>query len=273
MIDVRRTATLVRKDWRELTRSKQLLAGLVVVPLVFGVVIPAVVILVADRPDIASLSKTVDGMQGLLDRLPAGAVPSGSSMTQTLVYAVLVHFMSPLFLMIPVAVATITASSSIVGEKERRTLEGLLYTPLTDRELTLGKIAVSAIPAVGISWASFVVYAVVVNGLGGPVLDGVLFPTWAWIANMLLLVPLVAFLATCLIVAVSGRSSTMQGAQGASVFVVLPVMGLVVGQAVGLVLVDTAIVLVAAGLLVLVDVVVFALVARNFQRERILTRL
>ncbi|WP_158268760.1 ABC transporter permease subunit [Salinibacterium hongtaonis] len=260
----------MRKDWNELTRSKQIMAPLVIIPLLFAIFIPSFVILLGNNPAVAS---SITGFGTFLETLPPGVVPAGYSLEQTAVYAVIVYFMAPFFLIIPVMVASITASSSIVGEKERRTIEGLLYTPLTDRELVLGKVLASVVPAILIAWASFLVYTVVVNTLGGPVLDGLFFPTWTWVVIVLALVPLVAFLATCLIVAVSGRSTTVQGAQGAAVLIVLPVVGVVVSQASGLMLFDTAVALGASGVLVVVDTVVFALVAGNIRRERILTQL
>ena len=86
-------------------------------------------------------------------------------------------------------VASTTASSSFVGEKERRTIEGLLYTPITDRELVLAKVLVSVIPSVLLAWAAFVVYTVLVNALGAPLMGGLFFPTWTWAIIIVVLVP------------------------------------------------------------------------------------
>ena len=270
MMDRRRLWALMRKDWRELARSKQAVTPLVVVPVLFAVVLPAAVILLGDN---AALTSSVGGLQGFLDHLPARLIPRTYSAQQSVVYAVIVYFMAPFFLIIPVMVASITASSSFVGEKERRTIEGLLYTPLTDRELVLGKVLVSVIPSVLLAWGSFGLYAGIVHLLAGPRLGGITFPTWTWVIIITALVPLIAFLATCLIVAVSGRSTTMQDAQGAAVLVVLPVVGLVVSQATGLLLFDTTIALVACVAVLVLDVVLFVAVVGRFRRERIVTRL
>ncbi len=111
------------------------------------------------------------------------------------------------------------------------------------------------------------------NALAGPRLGGIFFPTWTWAVIIVGLVPLVAFLATSLIVAVSGRSTTMQEAQGSAVLVILPVVGLVVSQATGLMLFDLTIALVACAALLLIDIGVFLAVVGRFRRERIVTRL
>lgn len=270
MINRQRVLALMRKDWRELARNKQAIAPLVIVPLLFVVVIPAAVILLGNN---AAVTSSVTGLRGFLDNLPEGVLPPRLSVQQTVIYAVIVYFMAPFFLIIPVMVASITASSSFVGEKERRTIEGLLYTPLTDRELVLGKTLVSVIPSVLLAWVSFAIYTTVVTVLAAPTFDGPFFPTWAWVVIILALVPLIAFLATCLIVAVSGRSTSMQEAQGSAVLVILPVIGLVISQATGLLLFDTTVALVAAAALLVIDVAVYLAVVGRFRRELIITRL
>jgi ABC-2 type transport system permease protein len=261
---------LMHKDWLELARNKQAVTPLVIIPLLFAVIIPTAVIVLGNN---AVLTSSITGLQGFLDNLPAGVIPAGFSTAQTVVYSVIVYFMAPFFLVIPVMVASITASSSFVGEKERRTIEGLLYTPITDRELVLAKVLVSVIPSVVLTWTSFVLYTVLVNALGAPLLGGLFFPTWTWAVIIVAMVPLVAFLATCLIVAVSGRSTTMQDAQGSAMLIILPVIALVVGQATGLLLFDISIALLASAVLLVVDVAVFTVVVGRFQRERIITRL
>lgn len=270
MIDRRRVWAVVRKDWLEVARNSQVMTSLAVVPLVFAAIIPAAVTLLGNS---GILTSTINGVQGFLDHVPAGVVPGDYSTEQTVVYTVIVYFMAPFFLVIPVMTASITASSSFVGEKERRTIEGLLYTPLSNRELVLAKVLGSVIPSVVLTWAAFTLYTVIVNGLGWRLMGGPFFPTWTWAVLIVVLVPLVGFLATSLIVAVSGRSSTMQGAQGSAMFIVFPILALVAGQATGLMLFDATVALVAAAVLVVVDGAAFTFVVARFHRERIVTRL
>jgi ABC-2 type transport system permease protein len=270
MINRRRIWALMRKDWRELSRNGQAAAPLIIVPMLFVVVLPIAVVLLGDN---TLLTSSIGGLQGFLDHLPVGLIPAQFSPQQSVVYAVLVYFMAPFFLIIPVMVSSITAASSFVGEKERRTIEGLLYTPVTDRELVLAKTLVSVIPSVVLAWVSFLVYTAIVDLLAGPRLGGIFFPTWTWVVIVVVLVPLVGFLATSLIVAVSGRSRTMQDAQAASVLVILPVLGLVVSQATGLLLFNTSVALMASAALLVLDVAVFLAVVGRFRRERIVTLL
>ncbi|WP_123666075.1 hypothetical protein [Actinocorallia herbida] len=119
---------------------------------------------------------------------------------------------------------------------------------------------------------SFLVCTVLVHVLAGLLFDGLFFPTWRCVL-VLLPAPLIGFLAASVIVAVSGRSTTVQGAQGASVPVVLPVLALVLGQATGLPLFDVRIALAASAAVLLVDLAVFRLAVRSFAREPVITRL
>lgn len=266
----RRVLAVMRKDWLEVVRNSQLLASLVIVPLIFAVVFPVAILLLGNS---GILTSTVTGLQGFLDHFPAGVVPASYTTEQLVIYAVIVYFLAPFFLFIPVMTASITAASSLVGEKERRTIEGLLYTPLSNRELVLAKVLGSVIPAVALTWIAFVIYTVLVGVLGAPMMGGIFFPTWAWAVLIVLLVPLVSFLATSLIVAVSGRSTTMQGAQGTSMFVIFPVLALVLGQATGVMLFNVVVALIAAVVLAILDVMAFVLVVAKFQREQIVTKL
>lgn len=67
----------------------------------------------------------------------------------------------PMLLIIPMMTASDIAADAIAGERERRTLEGLLLTPLTDRGLFVAKLLGAWLPAVGIGIAGGVAYAVV----------------------------------------------------------------------------------------------------------------
>lgn len=102
--------TLIKKDIRSITSNKQIFAVLLIVPLVLTVVLPSVFVLVlTQKPDAAS------DFQKLLD-------------------------MPPFFLIVPIMASSVMAASSFVGEKEKHTLETLLYSPLSLRQLFQSKV-------------------------------------------------------------------------------------------------------------------------------------
>ncbi len=269
MINKRRVWTVMRKDWRELMRNKQVAFSLVIVPMVFALILPSLFIFLG-----ASVSPDADeGITGIVGGLAGGAIPAGYNVPQAVVYAIIVYFMAPFFLVIPVLVANITASSSFVGEKERGTIEGLLYTPLSNRELVIAKVISSFAPSIVLTWIAFLVYTLIAGTMGARAVGEIFFPTLTWLVMVVVIVPLISCLATSLIVMVSTKASTTQGAQGMAMFIVLPILAIVISQTVGLMLFDISLVLVAAPILIVLDALAFVFVVARFDRERIVTRL
>lgn len=258
-----RIRALVAKDWLELRRNRQVMVPIVLLPVTFALMLPTVLI---------SASKDPEAMERLafigsyLDGLPADIAADPTR-------AMVEFFMAPLFLMIPIVVATVLATAAFVGEKERDTLEGLLFTPLTDRELVIGKILASWLPAVLVTWFSTAVYALVVAALVRPWQQGWAFPNATWLALVVVIAPLVSFFAIGCIVLISHRASTLQGAQAVSGLLVLPVILLIVSQAAGALAFDHRVVLVIGVVAAFGDLVVFHLAVRRFDRDRVVTRL
>ncbi|GAA3525171.1 ABC transporter permease [Aeromicrobium flavum] len=258
-----RVRALVAKDWIELRRNRQTLLPVVLLPIVFALLLPTTLISATKRPEALERLGFIDSyLVGLPDAIAADPTR-----------AMVEYFMAPIFLMIPIVVATVLATAAFVGEKERDTLEGLLFTPLTDRELVIGKILVSWIPAVAVTWLSTAIYALVVAALARPWEDGWGFPNGTWLALVAVIAPLVSFFAIGCIVLISHRASTLQGAQAVAGLLVLPVIVLILSQAMGALAFDRRVVVVIGVVAGLGDLVVFHLAVRRFDRDRVVTRL
>jgi hypothetical protein len=76
-------------------------------------------------------------------------------------------FLIPLlyFLMFPLVIPHSIAIYAVMSEKEQKSLEPLLATPLRTGELFLAKMFASVLPAVGITWVAFGLFLVVVQAL------------------------------------------------------------------------------------------------------------
>jgi ABC-2 type transport system permease protein len=266
-----RVGALIVKDWKEVLKNQKALIPSIIVPAIFVIILPAAFIIFSTYGNILSL------VQGdtteFLKRFPDYLVPAGFDIRQKMIYAIIVYFFAPFFLIIPIMISSIAASNSFVGEKEKKTIEGLLYTPLTDKELVLGKILVSFIPSVCISWASFLAYGIVVNVLGFPVFGYVWFPNPSWILMMAFLVPVISFFSLVLIVAVSERSTDSWESQQISVVLLLPVIGLVVSQVAGVVYLNPVFVIIASAIFLVADIASYFIIVKKFNRERIISRL
>ncbi len=93
----------------------------------------------------------------------------------------LAYLFLPFFLLIPAMASSVIASDSFAGEKERKTIEGLLATPLSDAELMLGKILVAFVPSMIVTLASFAAYTVIVDSLGFGLFGRLILPTINWV--------------------------------------------------------------------------------------------
>ena len=65
--------------------------------------------------------------------------------------------LSPMIGIVAIIPASLISANALVGEREQNTLEPLLCTPLTDRELLLGKVLSSFIPSIALLLGSILV--------------------------------------------------------------------------------------------------------------------
>mgnify|MGYP001029215359 CR=1 FL=1 len=172
-------------------------------------------------------------------------------------------------------------ADSIAGERERHTLETLLASRLADRSILIGKIVSVVLYGWGLTILSLIVGLVVVNlsAGGGHVL---LYPAGRAITAVVLTF-LLCVLATGVGVLVSLRSSTVRQAQQMlmiswMVLIFVAVFGVqLMSPATRLRLENrltntqvTTLVVGAALILILLDVIVLAINAARFQRSRLI---
>jgi ABC-2 type transport system permease protein len=172
----------------------------------------------------------------------------------------------------PGVMPTLIAAYSIAGEKKNDTLEPMLATPVRTTDVLLGKTLAAVVPSVLITWASFVIYALLVNSFTSGIFDSPVLPNALWAITLLVTGPLLAVLAVYVSILVSARLSDVRAAQQVSAVLVVPIMGLFVLQLFGMVTLSvSALLAVSAGLLIL-DVILIRLGSAVFQREEILTK-
>lgn len=268
MIDIQRVKTLMYKDLTEVRMDKGIWLPLLLIPFLFGFVIPLLAVVTGTNPELASL---VNGAELFIESFPVQLVPAGIQDTQLFTYAFLMYFTVPFFLLIPIIISTTLSVTSFIGEKENKTLEGLFYTPLTTQELMLGKILASALPSVLITWIAAIVYGIIVNIFGMQVIGQLIFPNINWLIVLFLLVPLITFLSISLILFVSHRVKTSKSAQSVSMLLVFPVIGFVVSQSAGVLLFNPLFGFVLSGILLIIDGICFYFLTKLFNRGKYLT--
>lgn len=266
---------ITRKDLATIQRNRGIRIPLVAAPVVILVVLP--VLLVTGGDVLAgSTGSFVDGGAGVLtDRFTSEVAESTTGILGEGRWAafVLEVFLAPLYLLIPLMVATVIAADSFAGERERGTLEALLHTPTTDRELFTAKFLAAWIPAVAVSLGGFVVYCLVANLVAWPQIGRVFFPNLTWLLLALFVTPAIGALGLGIMVIVSSRVESLQAAHQFGSLVVLPIILLLIAQISGALLLDTTAVAIMGVLVWTCALVVLRLAAVRFTRERLALRL
>ena len=176
-----------------------------------------------------------------------------------------------LLVLTPVAGAMSVAAYAVVGEKQARTLEPLLATPITTFELLAAKVLGALVPGIVLVTVCFALYAGGVMLLAHAGVYRTLFYPRA-LLTIFLLAPPASLVALQLAVCVSSRVNDARSAQQIGALVILPISVLLVAEFTNnLELTSRLILLISSGLAA-VNVVLMAVGIRLFDRESILTR-
>lgn len=253
---------LIRKDIRSMTANKRVLATMLLVPMVLTIVLPSVFVI-----GTVVSPETISDFQVLLDMLPGAA--EGNE--QQLILGLLLNKIMPVFfLMIPIMSSSVMAASSFVGEKEKHTLETLLYSPLSLKQLFHAKIIAAFFVGMLVSFISFVAMIIVVEAETLLLAGYAVLPDLSWLLVMLLIAPALSMAAIAIIVRSSAKAQTIEEAQQKAVFLIFPIMALIIGQFSGVMLINPALLLVLGIVLALVDVLIMKGVAGKFTYEKLL---
>lgn len=262
MIRWSRVLWVLRKDWREFSRSGWIVSTAAVITAYFGVALPAIIIYGAKLSGgvVIPVSLPIP-----LDSLPAAHAPEGVGELARAIYGAFALIIPPLFLVTPLAVSTVLAADSFAGERERGTIEVLLAAPLDERELFLAKALGSLAPGVAAAWATFALMTVSTNLFSADLFGGWWFPTGPeWYLVAFVISPLYAFLAIALIVLASSRARSVRDAQQASAILVAPILVAVFGQVFGGFALSVSNLLATAIVLLALDVGLVAVAPKAF---------
>ncbi len=262
---------IAKKDLLEVRQNKAAWIPMVVVPLIFVFILPLALILAP--ASLGSSMMSDPDMAGFFANLPLGLsqVLSGLNDMQSTIVLMLGYFFAPMFLIFPLIFSTVIAAESFAGERERKTMEALLYTPATDTELFLGKVAAGLTPSLLITWVSFILYILVLNIAAWPIFGYVWFPLVTWYPLIFWISPALALIGVSATVLISSRTQTFMGAYQTSSSLVVLVVGLMIGQATGVLYLGVVTGLILGLVLWIIAAVLTAIAVRGFNRARLLT--
>ena len=260
---------IIKKDILSITANKRMLTVLIIIPLVMTVVLPIVFILIVlllpvDSPDMLQL------IQLLESSYPETLNLNNDNIQYMLVNMILNNVIPIFFILVPVMASSVMASGSFVGEKEKSTLETLLYCPLSLKKIFNAKITASFLLSMAVSVFSFIVMMSVTETLFFVMTKTIIMPNINWIIILLFVSPAAAIISINLIVRNSAKAQSSEEAQQSSLFLVLPVMLLVVGQFTGLMMISVKLFLLIAAVLAVIAVLTFRGSFRKFNYEVLL---
>lgn len=256
--------TIVAKEWAEVFKNKMVFFSVLFLPLILAL-LPLGMLYAFGHIEGMAAGMNDPEIMTFAGQMCVGLEPLDCTLVYTLNLFVL------MFMILPIAIPVTIAAYSIVGEKATRSLEPLLATPITTAELLGAKIIAAVLPAIAATWLAFGIFMIGARLLTSPAVFDQFFSAH-WLLAIFVVSPLLTVLSSCIAVIVSSRASDPRVAEQMSAVVILPLMLLIVGQSVGLILIDRQI-MILIGLVVLVlDIMLVYLSIRLFQRETILTR-
>ncbi len=257
-----RVLAVLWKDLLDLRKNKGLLYSMAALPIVIVVMPIGVVYAYVSRPDDTNLR--------VMAQYYDTTVQAADSV-HFLVEKVLSDWFV-VYLVMPVFIPILISSHAVAGEKEKRTLEPLLASPVTPLELVVGKSLASLVPSVLICLLAFALLCVGVDLVARPLNAGLVLPNAMWLFGVLVIAPLFAFFGNGVAVLISARVGDARTAQQMSGLLVLPLIGLAAGQFGGWLKAGFAYYALIGALVLVLDVIILFAARRLFDRERLMSR-
>ncbi|MHC4510819.1 MAG: ABC transporter permease subunit [Planctomycetota bacterium] len=261
-IQWRRVRAVIEKEWAEVRKNKMILWTMALLPVLLVAMILGT--------DYFMIRLSASGTDMDEDEMPIPDALQHLPRIEAFVIQMNEQYMFYL-LLIPATLPVYIAAHSIIGEKETKTLEPLLATPISTWELLVGKSVAATVPPVVLTWLSFAILLVGLKLVAPPTVFAYSVRA-VWIVGMLLISPLLAFLSVLIGVIVSSRINDPRAAQQIAGIFVIPLIGLSLVVLAGLIFINVQMVLYASMVTLIVDLVVLYFAVKVFQRETILTR-
>jgi ABC-2 type transport system permease protein len=266
---------IAMKDYKEVRQNKAAWIPALVMPLIFAIVMPLGFTMLPQLIPTEDVAQEMGDMQDLIVRLPPAIqqIFADTSLEQGFIIYMTAFLFAPMFLIMPLMFSSIIGADSFVGERERKTMEALLYTPSSDGTLFMGKIIASVVPAILLSWFTYAVYIVVVNAASWPLFGRIWFPLPAWWPLMFWLTPAISLLGMAATVLISSRVKTFMEAYQLTGSLVIFVLLLMVGQLSGVLYLGVFSTFAIGTLIWVVDAVLIYIGVGTFNRTSLIAKI
>ncbi|WP_066390640.1 ABC transporter permease subunit [Neobacillus mesonae] len=264
---------MIKKEMKSILSSKKLWIPMIIVPLLLCVILPIVVSFLGTH---SGELKTIDpDIQNTADKFvekfPDGEIKtqflSLDNMNLQLTFLFFNFLIIPFFLLTAIVNSSLIAANSFVGEKERKTLETLLFSPISIKELLISKMIAALLPSIGITYLAYLLCGILVNVIVFPSFHFVFFVSTNWIIFMFILVPFLIIFNILLNIFISAKVKTLQEAQQFGGLMVLPIIAIIISQVSGLFFLSPVVIGVLGVILLVADLFIFSLMIKNIHRN------
>ncbi len=173
-------------------------------------------------------------------------------------------------LLIPVLVPALLSAYAVVGERDQGTLEPVLTTPVGRAELLIGKAVAIFMPTVALAYLMFGVFVAITQLAARPAVAAAVRHA-PQLPAALVFIPLLAAWAIWVGLAISARATDTRVAQQLSTLGSLPPVALAALMSFQVISPTFTLAATLAGALLVIDCGACLVVARLFDRERLVT--
>ena len=266
---------IAKKDWIEVRQNKYAMVVMMIVPVIFVIIMPLVFTLLIPRLNVTPqdvLNSDTD-IQFFIERMPEtlSRYIDLTKPMESMIIIMLGFMLAPMFLIMPLMFATTIAAESFAGERERKTIESLLYTPATDADLLVGKVTAAAVPAILVTWIGFALYTLILNLAPYRFFQRIWFPLPTWWPLIFWITPALVLMGIALTVIISARVQSFLGAYQTSASVVLLVVLLFAGQMSGVLYLSVGVEMILGVVFWIIALVLGYFGYKTFNRGALLT--
>ncbi len=174
------------------------------------------------------------------------------------------------YVIILMVVSMMISVGSFIIEKEKKTMETLLYTPITIKEIFVAKIGA----VFGISMLLNIIlgllYWVIVAISSYTNFQYIIFPSLKWIILYMVFCPAILLGLIFFIVLVSLKSKSYNEAYQKSSMAILPIIVLIFAQVFGVITIDTLSLTIGSLIILIIDFILIKISLKNVKYENLI---
>jgi ABC-2 type transport system permease protein len=260
-----RLRTLVTKEFLDLARNRAAMLPVMLVT-VMSLVLPFGIAVLVPAMTGRGLGEDAD-----LVHVSAAAGSHGALSGDGQVQLFLFQQFLMVFLLTPITGAMALAAHAIVGEKQARTLEPLLATPVTTYELLTAKVFGALGPTLAISLTGLVLYFGGIIVFAAPGVAAAMASARTFVL-IFIVAPAAALVSLQTAILISSRVNDARTAQQFGVLIIIPLTAILVAQFTGTIWLSASTLALLGLALLALWILLTVLSVVLFERESILTR-